>query len=251
MTALLELGGVTKSFGAVRSLVDVTFAIEGHGIIGLIGPNGAGKSTLINVLTGVYAPNAGTVHFAGRDIAQYSTAARARMGLVRTFQRPHPIFCDLTCIEGVMVGGLCRGLSPAEARREAHEKLELFGLVGAPPISPRKLPTGHLKLLDFLRVLMLRPRLVLLDELMAGLSHNELEVVLGAIEHLAQTGITFLVVEHLMEVIRRLSHHLVVMDAGQIVTEGEPAAVIRDPRVVAAYLGDEVEATVGDGASHA
>ena len=117
--------------------------------------------------------------------------------------------------------------------------------------SPRKLPTGQLKLLDFLRVLMLRPRLVLLDELMAGLSHNELAVVLEAIEHLAQSGITFLVVEHLMEVIRRLSHHLVVLDAGQIVTEGAPAAVISDPRVVAAYLGDDVDATVGDGASHA
>ena len=250
MTALLELDGVAKSFGAVRSLVDVTFAIEGHGIVGLIGPNGAGKSTLINVLTGVYPPNAGTVRFAGRDLAQQSTAERARMGLVRTFQRPHPIQ-DLTCIEGVMVGGLCRGLSPADARREAYEKLELLSLADVADYSPRKLPTGQLKLLDFLRILMLRPRLVLLDELMAGLSHNELAVVLGAIEHLAQSGITFLVVEHLMEVIRRLSHHLVVLDAGQIVTEGAPAAVISDPRVVAAYLGDNIDSTVGDGASHA
>ena len=250
MTALLALGGVAKSFGAVQSLVDVTFAIEDHGIVGLIGPNGAGKSTLINVLTGVYAPNSGTVYFAGRDIAALSTADRARIGLVRTFQRPHPIL-DLTCIEGVMVGGLCRGLSQAEARSEAHEKLELLGLANVADYSPRKLPTGHLKLLDFLRVLMLRPRLVLLDELMAGLSHNELEVVQGVIEQLAQTGITFLVVEHLMGVIRRLSRHLVVMDAGQIVTEGEPTTVIRDPRVVAAYLGDDVESGSGDGASHA
>jgi ABC-type branched-subunit amino acid transport system ATPase component len=98
-------------------------------------------------------------------------------------------------------------------------------------------------LLDFLRVLMLHPRLVLLDELMAGLSLTELEVVQGAVEHLSRNGITFLVVEHLMGVIRRLSHRLVVMDAGQIVTEGDPATVIRDPRVVAAYLGDEVETT--------
>ena len=250
MTVLLELNGVAKSFGAVRSLVDVTVAIEDHGIVGLIGPNGAGKSTLINVLTGVYPPSAGAVRFAGRSLAGLSTAKRARTGLVRTFQRPHPIL-DLTCIEGVMVGGLCRGLSAAEARREAREKLELLGLAEVAEQSPRKLPTGHLKLLDFLRVLMLHPRLVLLDELMAGLSLTELEVVQGAVEHLARNGITFLVVEHLMGVIRRLSHHLVVMDAGQIVTEGDPATVIRDPRVVAAYLGDEVETTRGVEVFHA
>src|SRR5271169_7170369 len=102
MTFLLELEGVAKSFGAVRSLVDVTFAIGDRGIVGLIGPNGAGKSTLINVLTGVYAPNAGVVRFAGRNLAELSTADRARIGLVRTFQRPHS-FLDLTCIEGIMV----------------------------------------------------------------------------------------------------------------------------------------------------
>jgi len=208
ITILLELEGVAKSFGAVQSLVDVTFSTEDYGIVGLIGPNGAGKSTLINVLTGVYPPNAGAVRFGGR-------------------------------IQGVMVGGLCRGLSVAEARREARDKLRLLGIADVADISPRKLPTGHIKLLDFARVLMLHPRLVLLDELMAGLSITELEVVQSAVELLARQGIAFLVVEHLMDVIRRLSHHLVVMDAGRIVAKGEPAAVIRDPRVVEAYLGDE------------
>ena len=250
MTVLLELDGVAKSFGAVRSLVDVTFAIEDHGIIGLIGPNGAGKSTLINVLTGVYDPSAGAVRFAGRNLAGLSTAERARIGLVRTFQRPHPIL-DLTCIEGIMVGGLCRGLSAAEARREARDKLKLLDLAEVAELSPRKLSTGHLKLLDFLRVLMLHPRLMLLDELMAGLSVTELEVVQGAIEHLARNGITFLVVEHLMGVIRRLSHHLVVMDAGQIVADGEPESVIRDPRVIAAYLGAEADTAPGIEVFHA
>src|SRR5208282_6681448 len=211
MTTLLDLSNISKSFGAVRSLANVSFAITHHGIVGLIGPNGAGKSTLINVLTGVYAPDAGTVHFAGRDLAGLPTAQRARFGLVRTFQRPTPIL-DMSCVEGVMVGGLVRGLKIPQARREALDTLALLGLGDAADQSPRKLPTGHLKLLDFARVLMLAPRLVLLDELMAGLSAGELARVLAAIEKLAEQGVAFLV-EHLMDVIKRLARHLVVLDA--------------------------------------
>jgi branched-chain amino acid transport system ATP-binding protein len=238
MSALLELKDISKSFGAVRSLAHVSFAIAEHGIVGLIGPNGAGKSTLINVLAGVYAPDAGRVLFAGRELAGLPTAQRARLGLVRTFQRPTPIL-DISCVEGVMVGGLVRGLTIAQAGREALDTLALLGLRDAADQSPRKLPTGHLKLLDFARVLMLAPRLVLLDELMAGLSAGELAQVLAAIEKLAEHGVAFLVVEHLMDVIKRLSRHLVVLDAGAIVGEGEPNEVIRDPRVIEAYLGKE------------
>ena len=174
-------------FGAVRSLSDVTFSVAQHGIVGVIGPNGAGKSTLINVLTGVYGPTSGAVYYQGRDIAALPTAERARAGLVRTFQRPAPI-TDLSCIEGVMLGGLVRGMSIAEARREAVAKLDLLGLQDIAGQAPRKLPTGRLKLLDFARVLMLQPKLVLLDELMAGLSASELDTVLRAIEGLADRG---------------------------------------------------------------
>jgi branched-chain amino acid transport system ATP-binding protein len=241
MGALLEIKGVCKAFGAVRSLSEVNLRVEEHSIVGLIGPNGAGKSTLINVLTRVYAPDSGSIAFGGRDLAGQSTAERARFGLVRTFQRPTPIL-DLSCLDGVAVGGLVRGLSVAAARRGALDILSDLGLRDAADETPLKLPTGHLKLLDFARVLMLAPRLVLLDELMAGLSHSEIETALTAIERRAEQGVSFLVVEHLLDVINRLSHRLVVLDAGVVVAEGEPSAVIKEPRVVEAYLGDE---TVG------
>jgi branched-chain amino acid transport system ATP-binding protein len=240
MTALLEVVKATKLFGAVRSLSEVTFSVGEREILGVIGPNGAGKSTLINVLTGVYAPSSGMVRFAGQDISNLPTAERARLGLVRTFQRPSPI-ADLSCAEGVMVGGLVRGMSISEARRQATAKLRLLGLEKIAERSPRTLPTGHLKLLDLARVLMLAPKLVLLDELMAGLSLVELDIVLRAIETLAEEGTSFVVIEHLMEVIKRLSHRLIVMDAGQIVATGAPATVIRDPQVVLAYLGEEAQ----------
>ena len=155
-----------------------------------------------------------------RDIGALPTAERARIGLVRTFQRPAPI-TDLSCIEGVMLGGLVRGLSIAEARREADSKLELLGLADVAGQPPRKLPTGRLKLLDFARVLMLHPTLVLLDELMASACRPaSLDTVLRAIEALADEGVHFVVIEHLMDVIKRLSRHLIVMDAGRIVAAG-------------------------------
>ena len=206
----------------MRSLSDVSFAVEEHGIVGSIGPNGAGKSTLINVLTGVYGADSGTVHLRGRDLGGLSTADRARLGLVRTFQRPTPIL-DMSCLDGVMVGGLVRGLTISEARRRGARHTRRCSACAKLRIeSPRKLPTGYLKLLDFARMLMLAPRLVLLDELMAGLSHREIEMVLAAIERRVKQGVSFLVVEHLMDVINRLSRHLVVLDAGVIVAEGEP-----------------------------
>ena len=244
MGALLEIRGVSKAFGAVRSLSDVSLRVEERSIVGLIGPNGAGKSTLINVLTGVYAPDSGTVTFAGRDLGGLSTADRARLGLVRTFQRPAPIL-DLSCLDGVAVGGLVRGLPIAEARRRALDILADLGLRDAAHETPLKLPTGYLKLLDFARMLMLAPRLVLLDELMAGLSHREIETALAAIERRAEQGVSFLVVEHLLDVINRLSRRLVVLDAGVVVAEGEPATVIVGPRVIEAYLGDDADAAAG------
>jgi branched-chain amino acid transport system ATP-binding protein len=238
---LLQIAGVSKSFNGVRSLADVAIAVPDRGVVGLIGPNGAGKSTLINVLSGAYAPDSGSILFAGRDITNWGAAARARAGLVRTFQRPTPVM-SLTVVEDVMTGGFIHGMSYSEARKAAEEGLRLLGMQDIVNASHRELPTSYLKLLDFARVLMLRPKLVLLDELMSGLSAKELETVLDGIGELSGRGIAFLVVEHLMDVIKKLSRTLIVMDAGKIIAQGEPQEVIRDPHVVEAYLGSEAKA---------
>ncbi len=238
MSPLLEVSGISKSFGAVRSLSEVTLDIPHGGVVGLIGPNGAGKSTLVNVISGVYPPNEGVLRFDGTQLQRASTAKRARMGLVRTFQRPAPMH-SLTCSEAVMIGGLTRGLSMRSAKVEAQRVMALLGLgdVGGRPA--RTLTTGQLKLIDLARVLMLTPKLVLLDELMSGLSRQESETAQRAVEHLTADGTTFLVIEHLMDVVRRLSHRLAVLDAGRLVAQGEFDVVMRDPRVVEAYLGHE------------
>lgn len=240
MSALLVANGIDKAFGAVQSLADVSFSMEEGRTVGLIGPNGAGKSTFINVVSGAYPQDGGRVAFAGRSVDRLSTAERARRGLVRTFQRPTPIF-TLSCLEGVTIGGFARGLSMRAARDEAASILARLGLAAFAGHSPSTLSTGQLKLLDFARVLMLQPRLVLLDELMSGLSKDEAEIAQSAVEHLAAEGTTFLLVEHLMDVIQRLSRRLVVMDAGAIVADGDPELVMREPRVIEAYLGDDAE----------
>lgn len=236
MSGLLEICGVSKSFGAVRSLREVTLEVAQGGIVGLIGPNGAGKSTLVNVISGVYRLDEGTLRFDGRELKRASTAKRARMGLVRTFQRPAPMH-SLTCVEGVMIGGLTRGLSLGPARVEALRVMTLLGLDQVAGRVPRTLTTGQLKLIDLARVLMLKPKLVLLDELMSGLSREESDKAQSAVEHLASDGTTFVVIEHLMDVVRRLSRLLAVMDTGRLIAQGETDTVMRDPRVVEAYLG--------------
>lgn len=238
MSVLLEIRGVSKSFGAVHGLDDVSIDVEEAVTVGLIGPNGAGKSTLVNVVSGSYRQDRGTLTFAGRDLRTSSMSTRARAGLVRTFQRPAAV-TTLDCRDGVALGALCRGRTLRAARKDAEAILDRLGLSAHAGDDPRVLTSGQLKLLDLARVLTLGPRLVLLDELTSGLSSEEAEVAQSAIESLRQDGITFLVIEHLLHVIRRLSAHLIVMDAGRVIAEGPPDDVMHQPQVVEAYVGRE------------
>lgn len=237
--ALLALESLSKSFGAVKSVDAFSASVEPGHVLGLIGPNGAGKSTVVNLVSGVYTLDFGTVHFGGRRIDGLSTAARARLGIVRTFQRPVPMH-ELTVIEGVMIGGLTVGLSVPSARKRAEEILGQLGLDAEINRFPRSLTAGQLKLVDLARVLTVRPQLVLLDELMSGLSASEMHYAYVAIESLVQSGVAFVVIEHLLQVVRRLSQTIVVMETGQIIAKGTYAQVMSDPHVAQAYLGTEV-----------
>lgn len=238
--ALLQVSGVSKSFGAVLSLDAITLEVSQGSVLGLIGPNGAGKSTLVNIISGAYSLESGAVRFDGVQLKRTSTAQRARLGLVRTFQRPTPIH-GVNCLESVVIGGLTKGLSMEPAKKEALRIMTLLGLGEVAGRTSQTLTTGQLKLIDFARVLMLAPKLVLLDELMSGLSSEESDVAQRAVEELSSDGMTFIVIEHLMDVVRRLSHHLAVMDAGRLIATGEFDALMHDPRVIGAYLGHEGE----------
>ncbi len=244
MTPLLSISHVSKSFGAVRSLDDINLDVASSGVLGLIGPNGAGKSTLVNVVSGAYSLETGSLSFGGHDLKRTSTAHRARLGLVRTFQKPTPVH-DISSMESVTIGGLTAGMSMTKARQEALRIMGMLGLGEIAGQEARTLTTGQLKLVDLARVLLLQPKLVLLDELMSGLSKEESDVALAAIEELVSRGISFVVIEHLMDVVRRLSHHLAVMDAGRLIATGDFETLMRDPRVIEAYLGQEA------GESHA
>ncbi|WP_201724347.1 ABC transporter ATP-binding protein [Bradyrhizobium centrolobii] len=231
---LLDAQNVSKAFGRFRAVADADFAVDQGEIIGLIGPNGAGKSTLFNCLAGDMVPNAGRIIFDGADVTRASAEAHARVGIGRTFQVP-TTFEDMSVLDNVMVGAFLRHPHRDDAREQARRIVELTGL--KPDQRARSLGTPGRKRLEIARVLATDPRLLLLDESLAGLTPGELQDAIALVRRLHEMGITIVIVEHIMEVIMTLTKRVVVFNQGHVIASGTPEEVVADERVIEAYLG--------------
>jgi branched-chain amino acid transport system ATP-binding protein len=238
VTPILELDHVTKRFGGLTAVSNVSFTVPAGQILGIIGPNGAGKTTLFNVISGYYRPESGRVVFAGHDVTGQAPHAICRLGLTRTFQLVKP-FGNLSVIDNVMIGALTRLPTVSSARLEAERVVEACGLAAHAAGQARTLPIGLRKRLEVARALATRPRLLLLDEVMAGLNPTELGGMVELIRRLHADGLTLIVIEHIMAAMMRLAQRIVVLHHGEAIAEGAPAAITQDRRVVDAYLGEE------------
>jgi branched-chain amino acid transport system ATP-binding protein len=238
---MLELVDVSKRFGGLEALRGVSLTLAGHGIYGLIGPNGAGKTTLFNVITGVARATAGSLHFAGQPITGLAPHRIARLGIARTYQLVRPFF-ELTALENVQVGiayGRRPGSPPvADVGAEALSFLEEVGLADKRRHTAEELNLGERKRLEIARALAARPRLLLFDEVLAGLNPTEVGGALELLRRIARSGIAVLMIEHNMQAIMAACAHIFVLHHGELIAQGPPEQVSRDAAVVTAYLGD-------------
>jgi branched-chain amino acid transport system ATP-binding protein len=240
MSGLLQLRDVTRRFGGLKAVDGVTLDIKSGEIVGLIGPNGAGKTTLINTITGVHPATSGTITFDGRDITRLKPHAIAQLGLARTFQIVQP-FPKMTVRENVAAGALFAGHagSLAAASRAADEHLAFTGLTAVADKPAATLTLAQRKRLELAKGLAMRPRLLMLDEVNAGLNPSEIDEALAMIRRIAERGVTIVIVEHLMKVVLSVSRRIVVLHHGQLIAQGEPRAVLKDKAVIEAYLGSK------------
>src|SRR5437763_1357858 len=233
---LLSAENVSKTFGSLRAVAGANLAIDEGDIIGLIGPNGAGKSTFFNCLAGDTLPTAGRVVFDNVDVTRAPPEEHARLGIGRTFQVP-ATFEDMTVLDNVMVGAFLPHHHRADARAHALKVLELVGLADRQHLRARSLGTPGRKRLEIARVLATEPRLMLLDEALAGLTPAELQLAIALVRKIHETGITIVIVEHIMEVIMTLAKRVIVFNQGHVIAQGAPADVVKDEAVIEAYLG--------------
>jgi branched-chain amino acid transport system ATP-binding protein len=236
--SLLAVSALTKRFGGVVANRDVSLEVASGELIGVIGPNGAGKSTLFDLITGVTRPDAGSVTLDGRDITRLRPDQISRLGVARTFQKLRP-FAGMTVVENVMVGAFQATADVGVARAAALEALASVGLADRAEAHARVLSTGQRKRLELARALATGPRLLLLDEVMAGLTATETETMVELVRAINADGIAVLLIEHNMRAVMALSHRIVVLSFGERIAAGRPAEIARDPRVIAAYLGDQ------------
>lgn len=241
LTSVLSATGIHKRFGALVVLDGVDFSVDADKAVGIVGPNGAGKTTLLSVLSGAQTPNAGTVSFRGTDVTAMSAPQRCRLGLVRTHQIPQP-FNGMTTFENVYVAASHGG---AVSRDEAYERsIDSLRLCGMLKLSNRPAETLGLldrKRLELARALATNPSLLLLDEIGGGLTDAEANELVGTILELKRRGIGIVWIEHIVHILVQVAQRLICMDAGKIIADGDPDAVMSDPEVVKAYLGGGIQ----------
>ena len=237
MTALLEVQHVTQRFGGLVANRDVSIQIEPGELVGLIGPNGAGKSTLFNLIAGVMRPSEGRIVFDGEDVTRLPATARCARGLARTFQVVKS-FETMSVVDNVIVGALVRTASTAQARRKAAEVLAFTGLDRRADALASELIPAEKRRLEVARALATAPKLLLLDEVMTGLTPSEASRGVELVRNIRETGVTVLMVEHVMEIVMPLVDRAIVLDLGRVICEGKPTDVVRDDAVITAYLGE-------------
>lgn len=240
MTAqsILSVRGVSRSFRGLKAVNEVSFEVPRGSICSLIGPNGAGKSTFFNLVTGYFAPDAGTITFEGRDITGFSPVQVAHLGVARAFQIAKP-FPGMSVTENVRIGALFGRIGPRDVDAVTRQAMELAGLAALHDREARELTVGQLRRLEVARALAARPSLLLADEPCAGLNPTETAEMVTILRRIRDAGATIVLVEHDMPAVMQVSDTVLVLEAGSLIAQGKPEEIARDPRVITAYLGTD------------